>query len=139
MSVYKTFGTDRNIEKTGVWLEYGKNSKDQPIRIRIARAGGANDAYNKRIEAKTRPVRRQIQTETLPPDQLKEIVMQVFAETVVLSWENMEDADGNDLAFTRENVIKVFTDLPDLFLDVQEQANRTVLFRKDIQEVASGN
>lgn len=139
MSLYKQFETDTSIEKTGILLEYGKNSKGQPIAIRIARAGGANDAYLKRIEARAKPHRRSIQNETIERALLEGIVKEVFAETVVLGWENVEDRDGNPMQFSKENCLKLFQDLPDLFADIQEQAGRAVLFRKEIQEASAKN
>lgn len=139
MSLYKAFETNPELEKQGIVLEYGDNSKGKPIGIRIARAGGSNSAYNKRLEVLVKPYRRQIQTETIDNKVLEKLVLQAFAETVVLGWENVEDRDGNDMEHNVENVIKLFTDLPDLFKDVQEQASKAVLFREDILELESKN
>lgn len=63
----------------------------------------------------------------------------MYAETIVLGWENVEDADGNPLAFNTANAIKLFTDLPDLFRDIQEQSQRSALFRAELLERESGN
>lgn len=134
MSLYKQFQTDNALEKDGILLQYGTNSKGNPICIRIARAGGANHQYVKRMEAKVKPYRRQIQNETIEKALLENIVKDVFAECVVLGWENVEDETGKELPFTKDNCIKLFTDLPDLFLDVQEQAQRAALFRQEIRE-----
>lgn len=138
-SLYKQFTTDGELEKNGVLLEYGFNSKNLPITIRIARAGGANTQYAKRMEIKVKPFRRQIQTETIEKNQLDKLIRDVFCETVVLGWENVEDENGNDLPFSLEAAIKLFTDLPDLFADVQEQASKASLFRTDIKEANAGN
>lgn len=139
MSLYKTFGTDTALEKQGLFLEYGNNSKGEPVRIRIARAGGANVQYRKRMEALTKPIRKQIANETADVEQLRAIVRQVFAETVVLGWEGVEDREGNALTYSTANVVKLFTDLPDLFDDVQEQAQRLALFRAEVQESDAKN
>lgn len=139
MSLYKSFKTDANLEKSGIELEYGENSKGQPILIRIARAGGANSAYNKRLEVLTKPYRRQIQTETIDNKVLEKIVAQAFAETVVLGWEGVEDEANNELPFSVDNVVKLFNDLPDLYKDIQEQAQKTALFRQEILEADSKN
>lgn len=139
MSLYKQFKTDNNLEKTGILLQYGQNSKGKDICIRVARAGGANDAYIKRMEAKVKPVKRQIQNETIERAALLNILREVFAETVVLGWENVEDEQGNPLPFTKENCVKLFTDLPDLFDDLQEQSQRAALFRAEIREADAKN
>jgi len=138
-SLYSQFKSDTEREKRGVILEYGFNSAGKPITIRIARAGGANTAFAKRMEAKTKPYRRQIQTETIDQQIAEKMVREVYAETVVLGWENVEGPDGEPLDFNTENVIKVFTDLPDLFKDIQEQSQRSALFRAELLDVDAGN
>lgn len=139
MSLYAKFETDRSLEKTGITLDYGLNSKKQPIEIRIARAGGANDAYLKRLEAKAKPHRRSIQHETIEKAQLDGIVKEVYAETIVLGWNGVEDRDGNPMDFNKENVLKLFADLPDLYTDIMEQAQSAALFRVEIREQDAKN
>lgn len=139
MSLYKQFKTNKELEKDGILLEYGLNSKGQPICIRIARAGGGNVQFSKRFEAKLKPFRRQVQNETLDPQLAEKLVREVYAESVVLGWENVEDEDGNELPFSVENAIKLFTDLPELFKDIQEQSGKMALFREEILEADSKN
>lgn len=139
MSLYKTFQTSQHLEKNGIELQYGENDKGEEIIIRIARAGGANSAYNKRLEALVKPYRRQITSETIDNKVLEKLILQAFAETVILGWSGVEDAEGNSLECTVDNVIKLFTDLPDLFKDVQDQAQKSVLFREEILELESKN
>lgn len=139
MSLYTQFETDREIEKTGIVLDYGFNSKKQPIQIRIARAGGANERYSKLLELRTKPYRRQIQNETLENAVAEKITKEVYAQTVVLGWTGVEDRDGNEMPFTQENCVKLFTDLPDLWSDVQSQSTRASLFRAEILEADAKN
>jgi hypothetical protein len=148
-TLYQQFTTDPKLEKEGVLLEYGFNSKNKPITIRVARAGGANQQYAKRMEIKVKPYRRQIQTETIDKKQLEKLILEVFCETVVLGWENVEfpvkGADGSptgefeERPFSFDNAVQLFTDLPDLFSDVQESAQKSALFRTDIREANAGN
>jgi len=139
MSLYKQFQTNQKLEQEGVVLNYGENSKGQQIEFRVARAGGSNKRYLERMEAKTKPLRRQIQTETVERGTLERVIREVFAETVVLGWSGVEDADGNSLPFNRANCIKLFNDMPDLFADIQEQAQKFVIFRQEILEEDSKN
>lgn len=137
--IYSQFKTDTSLEKDGITLDYGINSKDEPVQIRIARAGGANQQYLRRMEAKFKPYRRQIQNDTIERALLETFVKEVYAETVVLGWVGVEDADGNPMACTKENCIKLFTDLPDLFTDIQEQSQQASLFRSSLREVDGKN
>ena len=139
MSLYKQFATDKNVERDGVVLSYGKNSKNKDINIRIARAGGANIRYTKLLEAAIKPYRRQLQNETMDNGVAEDITMRVYAQSVVGGWEGVEDENGNDMEFTVENCMKLFKDLPDLWADIQSQATRAALFRQDILEADAKN
>ena len=143
--LYKQFKTDKSIETAGVWLEYGENAQGKPVRIRIARAGGANEQFSKTLDRLTKPVRRAIQTETLSQKLGRKMMIEAYAQSVVLGWENVdieESENGPEIKnapFTKENVIRLFTDLPDLFDDIQEQARKSSLFLEDILEVSAKN
>lgn len=139
MSLYKQFKTDKNVEKEGIVLNYGKNSKGEDIEIRIARAGGANVQYAKLLEAKTKPYRRQIQNETLDNEVAEKITKEVYAKAVVLGWIGVEDENGKELEFSFENCMKLFDDLPDLWTDIQQQSTKSALFRADILEQDAKN
>ena len=139
MSLYSQFKTDKSIETEGVVLEYGKTDDGKIISIRIARAGGANLRYTKLLEAAIKPYRRQLQNETMDNDIAETITQRVYAQGVILGWENVQDADGKDMAFNVDNCLKLFKDLPDLWSDIQSQANRAALFRQEILEADSKN
>lgn len=156
MSLYSQFKSDGNLERDGILLQYGfsagakarfmaegmaedKAEAQAATTIRIARAGGANVQFQKRMEHLVKPFRRQIQTETIDAKQVEKLVRQVYAETVVLGWENVDDAEGKPMTYSVENCRKLFDDLPDLFADIQEQAQRAALFRAEIREAEAGN
>lgn len=139
MSLYKQFKTDEALETDGIWIEYGTTEAGQPIRIKIARAGGRNTAFSKALERTTRPYRKAIQTGMLDNKTADNLYKDVFAETVVLDWINVEGPDGQLLEFKKENVVKLFNDLPDLFNDLREQAANAALFREEVLEGALGN
>lgn len=138
-NLFKQFGTDKNIERDGVDLEYGIADNGQPISIRIARAGGANAKFAKVAEHKLKPYRRQIQTETADKDVLDKVMREVYADAVILGWDNVFDADGNELEFTRENVLQVLELLPDLWKDILKMSENVSLFRTEVREADSGN
>ena len=123
-SIYALFGTDSSMEQSGIWLEYGEFG-----RFLVARAGGSNSRFTKSMERLSRPRRRQIQNETLDESIANELLLKAFAESVILRWEGITDSDGKDLPFTRDNVIKLFKDLPDLFIDIREQAAKAANFQ----------
>lgn len=139
MNIYQQFQTNADLERNGIFLEYGPNSKGQPMRVLVARAGGANMPFIKAMENKFRPYRRQVQTETMDPALMEKLLHEVYAETIVLDWENWEDGDNKDLPFSRENCIKLFKDLPDFYRDIVEQCQRIALYRSVILEPDAKN
>lgn len=144
MGMYEQFQTDAEMEKSGVELDYGWGV------ITIARAGGANKRYSKVLEAKTKPYRRAIQTETMDADLAERLLKETYAETIIRNWEirdengklkkGIESPDGGKpLTVNVENIVAAFTTLPDLFLDVQQQAGRVALYRREILETDAKN
>lgn len=131
-NLYSQFETNANVEKEGIILQYGKTDAGKSIEIRIARSGGANTRYAKLLEAATKPYRRQLQNETMDNDVAEAITQKVYAQAIVLGWENVEDRDGKPIPFSVDNCIKLFKDLPELWSDIQVQAGRASLFRQEI-------
>jgi len=141
MSLYKTFATDTDLEKTGINLQFGLVDEDPslPITIRIARAGGSNMKFAKVLEAKTKPHRRAIDTKTIDKKTADRLMLETFFESVVLGWENVTDQEGNLLEFNLDNFAKVMTDLPDLYDTVKTDARDASLFRQGQLEESAGN
>lgn len=137
--LYRTFKTDGDLERAGIWLDYGKTEDDKDIRIKICRSGGSNDRFAKVLDAKFKPYRRALQMETLDNGVADKLLKEVFVETVILDWQNVQDENGQYLAFTPANVIKILTDLPELWRDLREQSGRTALFRQEVEEAAAKN
>ncbi len=153
MGLSRQFATDRKLETQGIIIDYGTD------RVRIARAGGSNKKYEKLLESKTKHLRRALIVGAIGNDQSMAILRDVFAETIVLGWEVNtgtetvpkwekgidpkdagEKADkGKLLSCNATNYKKVFINLPDLFLDIQQQAQAGALYRTEINEADSGN
>lgn len=135
MTLYDQFKNDGELEvHQGIDLDYGGGAV-----ITIRRAGGLNKAYGAVFAAKLRPYERQIQTGSMDEATASRLLAEVYAEAVVLDWRGVTDAAGEALAFTRENVVKVLFDLPELFRDLQEQAGKLANFRRAAVEEAAKN
>ena len=141
VDIYKMFGTDENKEQEGIVLNYS-----DIFWLRISRAGGSNEHYKKVLTEKLRPYRRAIQTEAITDEMSAKLLREAAAEGLVLAWGSKKFGDGKMPAktgeamdFTVENVVRFFTDLPDIFQDVQEQAQKVSLFRTTEVEADAGN
>jgi len=149
-SPYKLFGTKPDLEQSGIVVNYGDEAW-----FKIARAGGANKKYLTQMTERLKPYRRQIQTETMDEKLADRVVMEVFVDTVLLGWGSyakedegaavsidlgsagpaapvpqdwIEGPDGAHLPFTRENALKVLTDLPELFRELRAESERLANF-----------
>lgn len=148
MSMYEQFQTDPELEKNGVVIDYGS------FRVTVARAGGANKRFAKVLEAHSKPYRRALEAKTLDNAVAERIMMEVYAETVIINWEvqeadpktdgvkwkrGIEAEDGSIVAFNRNTVLETLQKLPDLYTDIQQQATSAAIYRKAIQEAEAGN
>lgn len=133
-SPYKQFGTDKDLEAgKGVTLQYDGFS------ITIHRAGGANKKFGLTLAEKMRPHRQRFERGNLDNDTSQRILVETYAEAVVIGWKDVVGADGKKMAYNTANVVKLFTDLPDLFDDVKLQANAVSVFRQENEMVESKN
>lgn len=139
-NLFQQYKTDPELERKGILFELGFNERvNLPIALRLARAGGANSAFQKTLEAKMKPYRRQLQTETMDNKTGERLLREVYAQSVVLGWENVDDENDQAMTFSVENCIRLFETLPDLFKDVQEQSQKSALYRATILEADAGN
>lgn len=137
--LFKALETNPNVEKEGIIIALGNNSKGQPMEIKVARAGGANDRFSRLAKARLKPYKRQIENDIIPDEVAKRLTREVYAESVVLGWKNIEDRDCNPLEFNVENCKMLFEQLPALFEIVQEESQRMASFRAELLEQEAGN
>ena len=130
---YEVFGTDKEVEKKGVIIDYGD------FQFFVARAGESNDKFIKAVERRSQPYKRAIQAGTLPEEVARRMLLEVYADAVILDWEGVRDRNGEILPFNRENCIKLLADLPDLFSDLQQQAQNLELFKREEMEEDAKN
>jgi len=140
---YQMFITDGDLETQGVVLNYGK------FKVKIARAGGANKKYKKVLLRKLKPYKRQIETETLDEDVSTNIMADIYADSVIIGWgveddkgntvSGIHDMEGNIIPFNKENVVATLLALPELFKDIQAQAEKVAVFKAEELETEAKN
>ncbi len=140
MSLSALFGTDKNLERNGVRIEYSSGPEDKnPPTFIIARSGGANTKFNDEMENALRPMRRRLALDQVKNPEMAKITKDVFCKTVLKGWENVTDDSGNPIEFNEQNARALFDKLPDLFDDLEAQSRRAATFRLDSLEAAAGN
>ena len=131
MSLYKQFATNSEKETEGVKIEFHEATNDDgsiPTFV-VSRMGKSNKRYSKALEAATRPYRRQIELGTMNNDKAEEIFLGVFVDTVLKGWKNVRGEDGKPLEFSKAAAVKLFTDLPEVYERLQEEAKLSANFR----------
>lgn len=139
-SPYALFETNKDLERNGVKIDYG------PFYFTIARAGGANTRFRDVYRKKTLAHQRAMATNTLPDALAEKLSIETFGEATVLGWGSVahgpgkiENRDGSVAEFNLENVIRFFTELPDLARDLMEQSQNSQLFKQIMAEEDAKN
>lgn len=139
MSLRKKFKTDRKCETEGIWLDYGDGQK-----IKVARAGRTNQRFQQEAQRIFRKYRMQLKHGTLSEEVQQQVTYESYAKCIVLDWEGIRAEDLGEkgkktVEFNAENCVKLFRNLPDLFDDIQTQAQDARNFLEDIREEDSKN
>ena len=77
---------DTNISKEGQWIDY-----DEGIRFLIARTG--NSEYKTLFRKHWKSNKFSIEKETLSDDKASDIMVDIEARTILLSWEGLTNGD----------------------------------------------
>jgi hypothetical protein len=147
MSLRKTFKTDLGAEVEGVWIPVAINDhNNRPVEIKISRMSSTNKRYTKELNKVTKPHQSAIQNDALDNELAKKMLQEVFADTIILDWRNLPESEltgnddhVNDLEFSRENVLALFAEMPDLYDDWESRAQKAAAFREKEKEDAAKN
>jgi hypothetical protein len=153
MSLTSNYKTDEKKEVNGVTVTKGKNADGSKIEFILARMSKANKRYMAALERVSAEHKSAIDRGRLKGDEAEEIFMGVFVKTVLLGWNNVVATDvtgepekeykkGDKLVFADfsvANATKLFTRLPDLYDELQEDAKKATLFQDAEQEEKAKN
>lgn len=129
-NVYDVFKTIDDLEtKKGIVLDFGEFS------FTILRAGLKNKKFTQALTKHSRKHQKKIQKGLLTKEQDREILVNVYADAIVVDWKGIKDDSGKNLPFNRENCVKLLEDLPDLFEMIHEEANNMTNFQKETEEI----
>ena len=124
MNLYDAYGTSKELEIDGVEINIGNG-----VSFTIARAGGSNKKYFNTYTAKMRPHQRAADNGTLSDEIQEKILIESFVIGCLRSWQGVKDRDGKEMALTLENAVKLFEDLPDLFLSLFEESQKLETYK----------
>ena len=133
---YEMFKTKEvKTVKTPVKLDYGD------FAIFVVFGGASNRSFIDAFNLKMRPFERRaklaaegrldVPAKELLDKQRRAAMAELYADHVIMGWENIKDEKGKKMEFSRENVIKLLTDLDALFADIIEQAANEANFAEE--------
>lgn len=140
MSLKTAFKTNESCETEGVWNDFGE------FRVKLARAGGSNKAYTKSLERRVKPLKRRL--DSLSNEESKSIMRDLLVEHCIKGWQTKVEGvwkDGIDfdgeslLSVTRENLLTVLAELPDLEQQLLQCVQDQAAYREELLEAAAGN
>lgn len=141
-SLKSLYGTNPQLERDGVWIE---NFPTTGMRIKLARAGTTNPRFRTILERLTKPHRRAIVNETIDPELSQDLMMQVYAQAVIVGWEGipvpveLHSAQEECVPYSPEAALRLLRSYPDLYNDIQELAGKLTTFQQTVREDAAGN
>ena len=145
MSLYKTYQVDPVLETDGKWIVFG----DGNVRFKIARDSIENPNYEKSFNKYTAKFKDEIQSGKISKEQDREIIAEVYAESIIMDCAYREDAESNwkkGIEFpdgvkkpTQTNIKQMLLDLPQLFLEIQTKAKFYGTFRAHQNKEIAGN
>ena len=136
MSLSSLYKTDNQKEVSGVEIPYPANDDGTIPSFIIRRSSSSNPHYVKALEEAIRPYKQLQRAGSLEAKLAVKITNQAFIKGCLVGWNNVTYGDivgGSNqekAPFTEENAIKLFERLPDLSLDLQEQASQISTFRE---------
>lgn len=141
----KSLKTDQNLETEGVWNKF-TDADGGEFRVNLARAGGSNHKYNKAL---TRIAKQMgFRLGSMSAAENKALYRELLVEHCIKGWETKVDGtwqsgidfDGEGLlAVTKENLLMVLTELPDLSDQLFQHANEMGAYRDEELEEAAKN
>jgi|WetSurMetagenome_2_1015567.scaffolds.fasta_scaffold998139_1 hypothetical protein len=139
MSLYKQFKTNTSLEVGGKWFEVNPPNDDgTKAGFLMARRSSKNTKFAAAMERVVRTHRDELDRGAMPPEESRRILVETFVDTVLKDWRHVRGEDERELKFTRDNALKLFNDLPDLFDTLQVQSGLITNYQDKLIEAAGG-
>lgn len=137
MSLKSKFGTVKNAETEGAWVDVMQNEDGSMCRVKLRRSGRRNKDYTKAFDKHTKPYRRIL--DNLDPEIDAKVMRAVIVDSIITEWENVQLEEGVNLPFNTANVDNVLSELPDLQDFVLRKAGEIETFQDLALEAEAKN
>ena len=119
----KDFKTDKDKEKNGVWEDLGDGCS-----VLVARYG--NQAMVNAYRKYPRVLRQRLESGQVDDDKSSTIMAKVMADTILLDWKGLKE-DGKEVAYSKEECVRVLIEYPDVRTMIFEIANEAQLYHDE--------
>ena len=137
MSLKSKFGTVKNAETEGAWVDVMQNEDGSMCRVKLRRSGRRNKDYTKAFDKHTKPYRRIL--DNLDPEIDAKVMRSVIVDSIITEWENVQIEEGVNLPFNTANVEDVLSELPDLQDFILRKAGEIETFQEQALEAEAKN
>ncbi len=132
-NLYELLETDSNAEEEGIWVEISDG-----VRIKIASTDSKR--YREKVIQLLKPYRKILQAGGRIPDNKQEqIAIDSIVDGLLLDWDGVTDRKGKVLDFSRDNALKVVTELKKFRELIAEIAGEAETFNKQALRDAAKN
>ena len=130
--------TDSSLEKSGVWHDIPSDVPGEPpLRLLVARINNPNAV--KLYRELHKPYARLEKSKGYLPESIaNEIMAELLSRTVLLDWENLEDANGA-VPYSQQAAKRLLLDNRGFRDAVSDLANQESAYVADQQEAIDGN
>lgn len=123
MSLYNLFDVNKELETDGFLLDLVDPDGDVHYVFKIARAGGANRKFTKRLQQLLKPHQYAFDRGTMDPETQDKIFVRAISEHIVLGWENINDPSGEPIPYSVDACANLLESLPELREMIYTEAN----------------
>lgn len=129
------FGTDKKLESEGVWIyPVIRNPK---IGFLVRRMSRSNREWANRAAASYRKNKRKIEAGHVTDPKILEDSFKVFCQTVLMNWKGLYDKQKQEIPYTIQKGVELFSTYPDLYERVSDEAQDISTFQaEEIDEIA---
>lgn len=117
-NIYAKYQRNEKRAQDGAPMVLGKNDDGNDVIIFVKRLHPSNVAFKNYVEAAQKQHQREVDSKikSVRDEISTKITSDAVEHTCIVGWtENMQDAQGNLISFTPENVARIRNDLPELF------------------------
>jgi hypothetical protein len=139
MGLFETFETDTKAEAEGKWFNFPPNKDGSKPGFKLARMSRSNPRYLAALESVMKTFKTEIKLEILSEEMAYEPFLEIFLDTILIDWRNVQDKNGVTIPYSRDNAKELFEKLPSLYEILREQANSLVNFRSTEVEATAPN